>query len=215
MSYVGERTYLNQVNSALLSESSIGAGVRRVEALVGNDAFGFLAREHVLLNSLTELIKGSRTEELPERIADLIDRLKSVEKELSTFKSSQALASSAGLLSQKIKLGELEVLAVEVEAGMSSEDLKTISLDLRNRMQNGVVVLISKGEERASLAVAVSAFANTLGIKAGALVKSGSTILGGGGGGKDDFAQGGGTEQVAVATALAEIAKTIGSLAVN
>ena len=199
----------------LLSESSIGAGVRRVEALVGNDAFGFLAREHVLLNSLTELIKGSRTEELPERIADLIDRLKSVEKELSTFKSSQALASSSGLLSQKIKLGELEVLAVEVEAGMSSEDLKTISLDLRNRMQNGVVVLISKGEERASLAVAVSAFANTLGIKAGALVKSGSTILGGGGGGKDDFAQGGGTEQVAVATALAEIAKTIGSLAVN
>jgi alanyl-tRNA synthetase len=50
----------------LLSETSIGAGVRRVEALVGADAFNFLAREHVLLNSLTELIKGSRVEELPE-----------------------------------------------------------------------------------------------------------------------------------------------------
>ncbi|MFM8205543.1 MAG: alanine--tRNA ligase, partial [Actinomycetales bacterium] len=65
----------------ILSESSIGAGVRRVEALVGVDAFRFLAKEHVLLNSLTELIKGAKTEDLPERISELVSRVKDVEKE--------------------------------------------------------------------------------------------------------------------------------------
>ena len=75
----------------LISESSIGAGVRRVEALVGVDAYKFLAREHLLVNQLTELIKGARPEELPERINDLLAKLKEVEKELAQVRSAQAL----------------------------------------------------------------------------------------------------------------------------
>ena len=70
----------------LLGESSIGAGVRRVEALVGVDAYKFLAREHVLLNSISSLIKGSRTEELPERISELLNRVKEIEKELAVVR---------------------------------------------------------------------------------------------------------------------------------
>jgi alanyl-tRNA synthetase len=58
----------------------VGAGVRRVEALVGVDAYKFLAREHLLLNSLTEIIKGARAEELPERISDLLTKIKDIEK---------------------------------------------------------------------------------------------------------------------------------------
>jgi alanyl-tRNA synthetase len=64
----------------LLSESSIGAGVRRVEALVGADAYQFLAREHVLLNSLTQIIKGARVEELPARINDLVTKMRDRER---------------------------------------------------------------------------------------------------------------------------------------
>ena len=75
----------------LLGESSIGAGVRRVEALVGADAYRFLAREHLLLNSLTDIIKGARIEELPERISDLVAKLRDAEKELSGVRSAQAL----------------------------------------------------------------------------------------------------------------------------
>ena len=74
----------------LLSESSIGAGVRRVEALVGVDAYQYLAREHVLLNSLTDILKGSRAEELPERISELLNKMKEIEKELAKVKIGRA-----------------------------------------------------------------------------------------------------------------------------
>ena len=197
----------------LLSEASIGAGVRRVEALVGRDAYGFLAREHLLLNSLTEIVKGSRIEELPSRISDLIDRLKSVEKELATFKTAQILATASELLKSTSKVSGFEILSAELEPNISGDDLRTISLDLRNRIADGIVILASKGDDRSTLVVAVSPNAIKSGIKAGSLVKLGSEILGGGGGGKDDFAQGGGSNHSEIANALRAISKSIGQIA--
>ena len=199
----------------LLSESSIGAGVRRVEALVGSDAYGFLAREHILLNSLTQIIKGARVEELPSRISDLVEKLKGVEKELATFKTAQILATATNLLKSTVKISGFEVLSAELEADISGDDLRTISLDLRNRLSDGIVLLASKGSERSTLVVAVSPNAIQAGIKAGALVKLGSEILGGGGGGKDDFAQGGGENHSEISNALAAISKLIGQTAGN
>ena len=197
----------------LLSEASLGAGVRRVEALVGVDAYSFLAREHLLLNSLTDLIKGAKTQELPERISDLLDKLRVAEKDLAGFKTAKALESAVAALSKKISVGSLEVLAVELDAGINGDDLRVLALDLRNRIKNGVVILISKGTERATLVVAASPEAIKSGVKAGELVKAGSIILGGGGGGKDDFAQGGGAAQDKSATALDELVKLVGTLA--
>ena len=197
----------------LLSEASIGAGVRRVEALVGRDAYGFLAREHLLLNSLTEIMKGTRIEELPSRISDLIDRLKSVEKELATFKTAQILATASELLKSTSKVSDFEVLSAELEPNISGDDLRTISLNLRNRLSDGIVILASKGSDRSTLVVAASPNAIKSGIKAGALVKLGSEILGGGGGGKDDFAQGGGANHSEIANALSAISKSIGQIA--
>ena len=197
----------------LLSEASIGAGVRRVEALVGVDAYSFLAREHLLLNSLTDLIKGAKTQELPERISDLLDKLRVAEKDLAGFKTAKALESAVAALSKKISVGSLEVLAVELDAGINGDDLRVLALDLRNRIKSGVVILISKGTERATLVVAASPEAIKGGVKAAELVKAGSIILGGGGGGKDDFAQGGGAAQDKSATALDELVKLVGTLA--
>ena len=194
----------------LLSEASIGAGVRRVEALVGRDAYGFLAREHLLLNSLTQIIKGARVEELPSRISDLVEKLKSVEKELASFKTAQILASATTLLKSTSKISGFEVLSAELESNISGDDLRTISLDLRNRITDGIVILASKGDERSTLVVAVSPNAVKAGIKAGSLVKLGSEILGGGGGGKDDFAQGGGANHSEISSALSAMSKSIG-----
>ena len=195
----------------LLSESSIGAGVRRVEALVGADAYSYLAREHILLNSLTEIIKGTRVEELPERISDLLSRMKSIEKELSNLKSAQALAS-IGELAQKFQfIGTYKVLIAQVDNEISGDDLRTMSLDLRNRDVNAVVALLSKHEDRIVLVVAVAPNAIASGVKAGALVKLGSAILGGGGGGKDDFAQGGGSDASKIALAISEFKAALGS----
>jgi alanyl-tRNA synthetase len=189
----------------LLSEASIGAGVRRVEALVGRDAFDFLAREHILLNSLTEIVKGSRTEELPERISDLIEKLKSAEKELSQFKTASIASFASSLLESALKVGEFSILAASIVDGVSVDDLRAVASDLRNRLGEGVVALTSTTEGRISLVVATSQAARARGVKAGALVKAASTLLGGGGGGKDDFAQGGGTNASALPTALLEI----------
>jgi alanyl-tRNA synthetase len=189
----------------LLSETSIGAGVRRVEALVGADAFNFLAREHVLLNSLTELIKGARVEELPERISGLLERMREIERELATLKSAQALESASLLLNKIEKIGECSVLMTRVGDGISGDDLRTMALDLRNRNPHSVVALASEDSGRVTLVVATSDAARAAGVKAGALVKLGSTILGGGGGGKDDFAQGGGVEPSKLESAMTEM----------
>ena len=196
----------------LLSESSIGAGVRRVEALVGADAFSYLAREHILLNSLTEIIKGARVEELPERISDLLGKMKTLEKELATFKSAQALASVNDLAKKFEEIGKFKVLISQVADGISGDDLRVMTLDLRNRDANAVVGLLSVVESRVVLAVAATPDAIASGIKAGALVKSGSAILGGGGGGKDDFAQGGGSDSSKIDSAISELKAAIGSI---
>jgi len=189
----------------LLSESSVGAGVRRVEALVGVDAYKFLAREHILLNSLTEIIKGARTEELPERISDLLIKIKDIEKELAAVRSSQAM-SQIGLLADSAQIlnGTTTVAAV-LPDGISADDLRKIALDLKARATQSVVALISSSDGKPVLVVAVSDAAKGAGFKAGELVKIGSTILGGGGGGKDDFAQGGGTDMSKSNAALAAI----------
>ena len=193
----------------LLSESSIGAGVRRVEALVGIDAYKFLAREHVLLNSLTELIKGSRTEELPERISDLLTKMKEIEKELAAVRSAAAMSDLSSLAAKAKVVNGTSLIALKIADGVVVDDLRKIALDLRNRSADSVVVLISVADGKPVLVCAVSDAARDKGIKAGALVKIGSTVLGGGGGGKDDFAQGGGTSASEVTNALTAIEKAL------
>jgi alanyl-tRNA synthetase len=193
----------------LLGESSIGAGVRRVEAVVGVDAYKFLAREHVLLNSLTELIKGSRPEELPERISDLLTKMKDIEKELATVRSNAALGQVDELLKNAKEIAGTSFISAVLGDGISSDDLRKIALDLRSRSDRSVVALISSNEDKPVLVVAVSEGARAAGIKAGALVKVGSTVLGGGGGGKDDFAQGGGIDSTASLAAISAIAQTL------
>lgn len=193
----------------LLGESSIGAGVRRVEALVGADAYSFLAREHILLNSLTSLIKGSRVEELPERIQGLLDKIRDVEKELATLRSAQAMASVDSLAASSITIGDIAFTGAVLADGITGDDLRKIALDLRNRNTNSVVALISSSGGRPVLVATCSDAARAGGVKAGALVKIGSTILGGGGGGKDDFAQGGGSDSSQAKNAIEAIAASL------
>jgi alanyl-tRNA synthetase len=193
----------------LLSESSVGAGVRRVEALVGVDAYKYLAREHLLLNSLTEIIKGARAEELPERISDLLTKIKDIEKELAAVRSAQAMSQIGGLAEKALNVNGLSVIATALSDGIAADDLRKIALDLKSKSTNSVVVLVSVVEGKAVLVAAVSDGAKAAGVKAGALVKIGSTVLGGGGGGKDDFAQGGGTNLGQVSVALTAITDAI------
>jgi alanyl-tRNA synthetase len=193
----------------LLSESSIGAGVRRVEAVVGADAYKFLVKEHLLIDSLTEIIKGARPEELPERVSDLVSKVRDIEKELAGLRSAQALSQVGNIANSALLINSHSVIASQLSDGITGDDLRKIALDLRNRASDSVIALISVTDGKPILVVAVSDAARQTGIKAGALVKIGSTVLGGGGGGKDDFAQGGGTKPDLALQALDAIVAAI------
>ena len=192
----------------LLSESSIGAGVRRVEALVGHDAYQYLAREHVLLNSLTEIIKGARADELPQRISELVEKMKSMEKELSAVRSAKALAATSQIANKAKKVRDFNLIVEQLESEIAVDDMRSIAINLREKVKSGVVVLSTINSGKPLLVAAVSPEAIKLGIKAGDLIKIGSATLGGGGG-KDDFAQGGGIDVSAISKALTEITKLI------
>jgi alanyl-tRNA synthetase len=187
----------------LISESSIGAGVRRVEALVGVDAFHFLSREHVIMNSILEIIKGARSEELPERINSLLNRIKELEKEIRIQRTNQSSAELDNVQVSRVK--DLNFLAHHFKVELGGEELRTLALKEKTRKQSSVVALSALEGERIILVVAIDDKARNLGIKAGELAKIASTILGGGGGGKDDFAQGGGPKVSKISEAMTAI----------
>jgi len=193
----------------LLGESSIGAGVRRVEALVGHDAFSFLAREHLLLNSLTGLMKGSRVEELPDRISELIDRVKILERDLAKFKVAAAKEALLDSYKKSQKVEGISLLIHDCGEGFSGDDLRKLLGEVPTSSDGSVTVLSSIENGKVVLVIAVNEKARSMGIKAGTLAKIASGKLGGGGGGKDDFAQGGGPNSKALQESFSAITQAL------
>ena len=181
----------------ILGESSIGSGVRRVEALVGTDAFRYLARENVLVSQLTEQLK-TRREDLPDRVASLVSRLREAERDLDRLRSAQILGSAAELAGRAEDAGPVALVVHQVPDGTTADDIRKLALDIRGRLAQqrpAVVVIAGVPADRPAVVVAVNEAARNLGVAAGALVRSAAQALGGGGGGRDDIAQGGGAPQ--------------------
>ena len=181
----------------ILGESSIGTGVRRVEALVGTDAFRYLARESVLVSQLTEQLK-TRREDLPDRIAALVSRLREAERDLDRLRSAQILGGAAELAGHAEDVGPVALVAYRVPDGTTADDIRKLALDVRGRFPQqrpAVVMIAGVPADRPAVVVAVNEAAQALGLAAGALVRSAAQALGGGGGGRDDIAQGGGAPQ--------------------
>ncbi len=189
----------------LLGESSIGSGVRRVEALVGADAHAHLARESALVSSLTTLLKV-RPEELTERVTGLLEQLRAADKAVAAARTAQVLAGAAQLAAGAEDVAGLALVATDAGEVASADDLRTLALDVRARLggASGAVAVAVAGvaRERPVVVVATGAAARERGVRAGALVRVAAQALGGGGGGKDDLAQGGGTDPTAVPAAL-------------
>jgi alanyl-tRNA synthetase len=187
----------------LLSEASIGSGVRRVEALVGLDAFRFLAKEHVLVSQLAEQFKA-RPEELPDRIGGIVERLRQAERELEKVRADAVLASAGALAEGAEDVDGVALVAVAAPEGISGNDLRALASDVRGRLgaRPGVVALFSADGEKVSFVVATTAAARDRGIAAGKLVPEFAPAVGGRGGGKPDLAQGGGTNPAGIPDAV-------------
>jgi alanyl-tRNA synthetase len=198
-----------------LSEGSIGAGVRRVEALVGVDAYRHLAREHVLVDQLTDMVKA-RPEELPERIESLITRLKETERELQRYKSAQLTSNVEGVIGEGRDLGPFRIWTYRAPDGTGAADLRELALRGRAsaRPDMGVGMLGASVEDgRVALVSVVNDRARELGLTAKALLDAALPAVDGRGGGKDDIAQGGGTRADGLDGAFAAVQAAVAALA--
>ncbi|HET8615971.1 MAG TPA: alanine--tRNA ligase [Actinomycetales bacterium] len=197
---------------SLLGESSIGSGVRRVEALVGADAYSYLAREAALVGQLTEVLKV-RPEELPDRVASILARLKDAEKEIERVHREQVLAAAGGLASAARDVYGVAVVTHDAGEGAGADELRGLALDVRGRLPGGrpaVVAVTGSAKGRPVVVVVTNDEARRWGVKAGELVREAAQVLGGGGGGKDDVAQGGGTDASRTGEALGRIEHVVG-----
>lgn len=188
---------------SLLTESSVGSGNRRVEALVGLDSFNHLAAERTLVNQLTGLMKVQSSADLPEKINQTLSKLKAAEKELAQLRREKLQAEAGKLLENAQTIGSVRVLAHDA-GELDANGVRDLALDLRSRFgsEAAVVAVVGVANGRPVVLVATNEGAREAGVKAGALVRVAAGVLGGGGGGKDDIAQGGGQDASKIGAAL-------------
>jgi alanyl-tRNA synthetase len=202
----------SQIGTVVLtSESSVGSGNRRVEAITGIEGFRYLARERYLVAQLAEALKAP-SEELPGRVDDLVQRLRTVEREIERIRSASLTARAGELAGAARDVYGVSFVGHVVE-GADSADVRKLALDIRGRIpadRPAVVAVVGSSDGKPSVVVALNDQAREWRLKAGDLVRSAATALGGSGGGRDDVAQGGGTDPAQAAEAVASVERAIG-----
>jgi alanyl-tRNA synthetase len=194
----------------LIGESSIGSTNRRVEALVGTDAFASFATERALVAELTSSLKTPR-ETLPARIAELLDQLKAAERTIAGYRAAQVRERVPALVAAALPVGSYTTVIDSVGQLDSADSLRQLVTDVRDRL-GAIASIVALGAEidgKAAVIVATSPTARDAGAKAGVLAKRAAEILGGGGGGRDDMAQGGGANIDQIGAALDDIRATL------
>jgi alanyl-tRNA synthetase len=191
----------------VLGESSVGSGVRRVEAFVGLESFRHLSKERALMAGLAASLKVP-SEEVPARVANLVDRLKVAEKELDKARLANARAAAANAAAGAELVGKVRLVAQRMAGGITAADLRSLVGDIKGKLGSdpAVVALIAEGDDDAvPFVVAVNASAQDLGLSANDLVKTLGAAVNGRGGGKADLAQGSGKGAAGIDAALAAL----------
>jgi alanyl-tRNA synthetase len=194
----------------ITGESSVGSGVRRVEAFVGIEAFRYLAKERSLVMGLSEALKV-QPDQLPDRVSKLLAQLKAAEKQIADLKNQTVLADVSSIVAKSHDMWGVGYIAHRAD-GVSGNDLRTLALEVRNRLQNtpAVVAVVGGAVDKPSVVIVTTQGARDRGLNAGDLVRVASETLGGRGGGKDDIAQGGGSDGARAEDALKAVEYAIG-----
>ncbi|MFT4199955.1 alanine--tRNA ligase [Gordonia sp. (in: high G+C Gram-positive bacteria)] len=212
--HVGSSAQIGPIT--LIGESSVGSGIRRVEAYVGMDSFRHLSTERALLAGVASSLKVPSAE-VPGRVEQLVTRLKDAEREVARLRAEQARAATVGLVDSASRVGDVDVIGGRVADGLGGGELRELAADLRARAKSDKAVVALFSAEPADdgdatkvpFVVATTPGARDAGIAAGAIVKEISPLIGGRGGGKPDLAQGSGSDAAGIDAAMARIAELV------
>ena len=191
----------------ILGESSVGSGVRRVEAYVGLDSFRHLAKERALMAGLASALKVP-SEDVPARVATLVEKLKTAEKELEKVRLNAAKAGAADAAGTAEQIGKVRLVAQRLADGMAAGDLRSLAGDIKSKLGSdpAVVVLIAAaGADSVPFVVAANQAAQDAGVRANELVAGLAAAVEGRGGGKADLSQGSGKNPSGIEAALAAV----------
>src|SRR5271170_4899574 len=186
----------------IISETGVAAGVRRIEAVTGQAAYEWVVRLDQVMRDIAGVLRGSR-EDVDEKVRELVDRSKRLEKEVQQLKSKLATGQGGDVSAQAKAVGGVKVLAVQVE-GADAKALRDSVDQLKQKLGSSVVVLASVQDGKVVLVAGVSADLVAQ-LKAGDIAGAVAAQVGGRGGGRADFAQAGGTQPENLGAALASV----------
>jgi alanyl-tRNA synthetase len=185
----------------ILSEGSIAANLRRIEAVTGPDAFTYLSKERLVAEQVGRLLKVG-TDELVDRVAELLERVRSAEKEVARVRQEAVMSSATALLDSADSVDGARVVVGQVP-GADRDALKALAMDLRNRLGTGIVVLgTPTADGKAQLIAVLTDDLADGGLTAKDVLQPGAQLVGGGAGGKGGLAQAGGKDGSRIAEAL-------------
>jgi alanyl-tRNA synthetase len=186
----------------IVGETGVAAGIRRVEAITGDNAVRYVQKLEEQLHAAAGALKAQPSE-LTQRIGQVQDQVKALEKELAALKSKLASSQGDELAAQAIEVAGLQVLAATLE-GADAKTLRETVDKLKDKLKHAAVVLASVEGGKVSLIAGVTPDASKK-VKAGELVNFVAQQVGGKGGGRPDMAQAGGTEPAKLLAALAGV----------
>ncbi|KQR86044.1 alanine--tRNA ligase [Burkholderia sp. Leaf177] len=190
----------------IVMEGGVAAGIRRVEAITGDNAVRFVQELDARINAASAVLKAQPSE-LTQRITQVQEHVKSLEKELGALKSKLASSQGDELVSQAVEIGGVHILAAQLP-GADGKTLRETVDKLKDKLKNAAIVLAAVDGNKVSLIAGVTAEASKK-VKAGDLVNFVAQQVGGKGGGRPDMAQAGGTEPQNLAAALAGVSEWV------
>ena len=196
----------------ILSESGVAAGVRRVEAVTGKTAYEWVVHTDQVLRDIAAMLRGSR-EDVDEKVRELVERSRRLEKEVQQLKSKLASGQGGDLTSQAKDVGGIKVLAAQID-GADAKSLRDAVDQLKGKLGSSVIVLATVQDGKVVLVAGVSADLLSR-MRAGEIASAVAAQVGGKGGGRADFAQAGGTQPENLGRALAGVESLIRSHLAN
>lgn len=196
---------------SILGEASVGSGSRRIEALVGFEAFKALSTEALIVQQLHEALKVPK-QDVATRVFQAIEQLKQAERKLAAITLENLRAQVPELVKNAKSVGKFNFLHHFIKEQVAADQVRELASYLIQALesQSAVVAVSAIVEGKVVLIVATSSKAREQGAASGALVKVASGVLGGGGGGKDNIAQGGGPDTSMLSQAITEIERELG-----